>query len=185
MRKARLNVIDVSFAMQAQTRRRNRDGIHWSSASNRLCIMMMMVLVLTCYDISRLMTNITLTHLTLTLPLSGPHCLPGMMKDSVSLTNLIRLKTKKQRKSSSSRRSFEFRGYSNSPQQTYDWSGGSPWSGGYNPSGYSPSGYSPSGYSPSGYPSYYYSSPWSQSQQRQFNRRNARRLRNRSHPYQY
>ena len=35
MKKARLNVIDVSFALQAQTMRRNRDGIHWSPASNR------------------------------------------------------------------------------------------------------------------------------------------------------
>ena len=36
MKKARFNVIDVSFTLQAQTMRRNRDGIHWSSASNRL-----------------------------------------------------------------------------------------------------------------------------------------------------
>ena len=29
------NVIDVNFAFQAQTMRRNADGIHWSPASNR------------------------------------------------------------------------------------------------------------------------------------------------------
>ena len=45
MKKARINVIDVSFDLQAQTMRRNRDGIHWSPASNRLCMMMMVVVV--------------------------------------------------------------------------------------------------------------------------------------------
>ena len=68
MKKARLNVIDVSFALQAQTRRRNGDGIHWSPACNRL------------------LTNITLTHLTLTLP--GGHRLPGVMRNR-SLNKLI------------------------------------------------------------------------------------------------
>ena len=43
MKKARINVIDVSFDLQAQTMRRNRDGIHWSPASNRLCMMVVVV----------------------------------------------------------------------------------------------------------------------------------------------
>ena len=46
MKKAKINVIDVSFALQAQGIRRNRDGIHWSSASNRFCMMMMVMMVL-------------------------------------------------------------------------------------------------------------------------------------------
>jgi len=71
MKKAGFNIIDLSFALQAQTKRRNRDGIHWSPAENRL------------------MTNIILTHLTLTLPSLGPRALPGRMKESASLTRLI------------------------------------------------------------------------------------------------
>ena len=35
MKKAGFNIIDLSFALQAQTKRRNRDGIHWSPAENR------------------------------------------------------------------------------------------------------------------------------------------------------
>jgi len=72
MKEARINVIDVNYALQAQTRRRNPDGIHWSSQCNRL------------------MTHITLTHLTLTLPHFGPEDLPGRIKNA-SLTNLIQL----------------------------------------------------------------------------------------------
>ena len=45
MKKARFNVIDVYFALQAQTWRRNRDGIHWSSACNRLCMMVVVLLL--------------------------------------------------------------------------------------------------------------------------------------------
>ena len=59
----------------------------------------------------RLMTHISLTHLTLTMPQCGPHLLPGRMKTSISLTNLIRLKMKRKRKSSSTRRSLEVEGF--------------------------------------------------------------------------
>ena len=159
------------------------------------------------------MTHLTLTHLTLTLPHFGPQCLPGLMKNSVSLTNLIRLKMKRKRKRSGNRRSFELGGYSNSSQ--YSWSGGSPWSSGYN--SYTGSGYQyplqyqghhqyqehhhyPQYYgqqvSPSSplvsvwlnpFQNAYYQSPGFQfqSQQRRFNRRDNRRFRNRYHPYHY
>merc|ERR550517_1591380 len=161
MKKAKVNVIDVSFALQAQGIRRNRDGIHWSSASNRL------------------MTHITLTHLTLTLPNCGPHLLPGRMKKSISLTNLIRLKMKRKSKRSSSRRSLETGGFSNSVQQPPVWSPGSlPFS--FNAYNYQP------------YPPQYYGTPqvwfWPtpvQHQQRPFTRRDrgAPRYRDRYHPY--
>ena len=39
MKEARFNVIDVNFALQAQTRGRNPDGIHWSPECNRLSLM--------------------------------------------------------------------------------------------------------------------------------------------------
>lgn len=45
MKKAKINVIDVGFALQAQGMRRNRDGIHWSPVSNRLCMMVVVVVV--------------------------------------------------------------------------------------------------------------------------------------------
>ena len=85
MKKAGFNVIDINFALQAQTKRRNRDGIHWSAASNRL------------------VTNICLTHLTLTLPSSGPGALPGRMRTSTALANLIRTAGKKEIQSRSLR----------------------------------------------------------------------------------
>ena len=40
MKEARINVIDVNFALQAQTMRRNNDGIHWSRECNRFCMIM-------------------------------------------------------------------------------------------------------------------------------------------------
>ena len=191
MKKARFNVIDVSFTLQAQTMRRNRDGIHWSSASNRLYEEDWLL----CWHLGfffRLITNITLTHLTLTLPQFGPQCLPGMMKNSLSLTNLIRLKMKKQRKSSTQRKSLELGGY-NPFQQPFD--GGSPWFPGYN--SYHGSEYldyqqqvSPHLPFFSLWPTppqhFYSSSPWVQPQQRIFQRRReSHRFRNRYHPYWY
>ena len=62
MKKAGFNVIDWHFYLQAQTQRRNCDGIHWSPAINRL------------------MTHLTLTHLTVTL--SGPWTLPGRLNST-------------------------------------------------------------------------------------------------------
>lgn len=139
----------------------------------------------------------TLTHFTLTLPNCGPRHLPGRMKKSISLTNLIRLKKKLKRKSSSSRRSFETTGgSSNSSQQPYDWSPGSPrFSVNFPSSSYN----SPEYYQPPP-PPYYgqYGSPqnWSwptpvQTQQRSFTRRGrgrerelgAPRFKTRYHPY--
>ena len=69
MKKAGFNVIDWHFYLQAQTQRRNCDGIHWSPAVNRL------------------MTHLTLTHLTITL--SGPGALPGRLKRSTTLNRQI------------------------------------------------------------------------------------------------
>jgi len=59
MKTAGFNVIDFHFYLQAQAGRRNPDGIHWSPAINRL------------------MTQITLTHLALTL--RGSTALPGTL----------------------------------------------------------------------------------------------------------
>ena len=209
MKAARINVIDMHFALQAQTMRRNRDGIHWSPVSNRLC------LVCSCGGVDlqyscRLMTHISLTHLTLTMPQCGPHLLPGRMKTSISLTNLIRLKMKRKRKSSSTRRSLEVEGFNtNSLQQPY--SGSPSFSVHYtgseyyqHPQYYQYYGhYGQHGSPPNLYPhqhQQYYGQfrsplvqnqflwPWSppvQPQQRAFPRRGrgAPRLRNRYHPY--
>lgn len=60
MKTAGFNVIDWHFYLQAQTQRRNPDGIHWSP------------------EINRLMTHITLTHLALTL--QGSTALPRTLE---------------------------------------------------------------------------------------------------------
>ena len=68
MKTAGFNVIDFHFYLQAQTGRRNPDGIHWSPAINRL------------------MTHITLTHLALTL--RGSTALPGTLHSDTLNRNI-------------------------------------------------------------------------------------------------
>ena len=46
MKEARINVIDVSFALQAQVTRRNPDGIHWSPECNRSGVRWTMLVML-------------------------------------------------------------------------------------------------------------------------------------------
>merc|ERR1712126_361346 len=63
-----VNLIDFHISMLSQSARRNSDGIHWSTQTNRL------------------MTNKILTHISLSL--HGPSSLQGRLK-SVSLTKLL------------------------------------------------------------------------------------------------
>jgi len=71
--KAGYGVVDIHYALQMQTFRRNPDGIHWDADSNRL------------------VTNLLLTHISLWR--DGEEGLPGRVTDSFAL-EVLKLKAR-------------------------------------------------------------------------------------------